>query len=51
MAEMGLPLLEADIPALGFYSDSFGAAIEDAGDYELVARELLGEPVEREVSA
>ena len=51
MAEMGLPLLEADIPALGFYSDSFGAAIADAGDYELVARELLGEPVEREVSA
>jgi chromosome partitioning protein len=51
MAEMGLPLLEADIPALGFYSDSFGAAIKDAGDYELVARELLGEPVEREVSA
>ena len=51
MAEMGLPLLEADIPALGFYSDSFGAAIEDVGDYELVARELLGEPVEREVSA
>lgn len=52
MAEMGLPLLEVDIPALGFYSDSFGAAIDDAGDYELVARELLGEPAEkREVSA
>jgi len=51
MAEMGLPLLEADIPALGFYSDSFGAAIKDAGDYELVVRELLGEPIEREISA
>ena len=52
MAEMGLPLLEADIPALGFYSDSFGAAIDDAGDYELVAQELLGEPAKkREVSA
>jgi chromosome partitioning protein len=51
MTEMGLPLLEADIPALGFYSDSFGASIEDVGDYELVARELLGEPAEREVSA
>ena len=51
MAEMGLPLLEADIPALGFYSDSFGSAIKDVGDYELVACELLGEPVEREVSA
>jgi chromosome partitioning protein len=52
MAEMGLPLLEADIPALGFYSDSFGAAIDDAGDYEMVAQELLGEPAEkREVSA
>jgi chromosome partitioning protein len=52
MSEMGLPLLEADIPALGFYSDSFGAAIDDAGDYELVAWELLGEPAEkREVPA
>jgi chromosome partitioning protein len=51
MAEMGLPLLEADIPALGFYSDSFGAAIENVGDYESVARELLGEPIAREVSA
>jgi hypothetical protein len=46
-----LPLLEADIPALWFYSDSFGATIENAGDYELVARELLGEPIQREVSA
>lgn len=51
MAGMGLPLLKADIPALGFYSDSFGAAIENVGDYELVARELLGDPIEREVSA
>jgi chromosome partitioning protein len=51
MAEMGLPLLEADIPALGFYSDSFGTVIADAGDYELVTRELLGEPTERKLSA
>lgn len=45
MREMDLPVMEADIPALGFYSDAFGAPLgDDLGDYEDVARELLGEP-------
>jgi chromosome partitioning protein len=43
MEEMELPLLAAEIPALSRYSDSFGRAIEDTGDYERVAEELLGE--------
>lgn len=43
MAEMELPLLEAEIPLLGRYSDSFGQPIRDLGEYEKVARELLGE--------
>lgn len=49
MREMELPVLETEVPFLGRYSDAFGAAIDDAGDYEMVARELLGEPVEQEV--
>lgn len=43
MDEMELPLLAAEIPALGRYSDAFGGAITDAGDYERVAEELLEE--------
>ena len=43
MADMELPLLEAEIPLLGRYSDSFGQPIRDLGEYEQVARELLGE--------
>jgi hypothetical protein len=43
MAEMELPLLAAEIPLLGRYSDSFGQPIRDLGEYEKVARELLGE--------
>ena len=45
MEEMELPILATEIPALGFYSGSFGSAIEDVGDYEGVVRELLGEEV------
>ena len=45
MGEMGLPVMEADIPFLALYSDAFGAPIEELGEYERVARELLGEPV------
>ncbi len=44
MGEMGLPVMEAEIPFLALYSDAFGAPIEDLGEYERVARELLGEP-------
>jgi len=43
MGDMELPLLATEIPALGRYSDAFGAAITDAGDYERVAEELLEE--------
>ena len=43
MTEMELPLLEAEIPLLGRYSDSFGQPIRELGEYEQVARELLGE--------
>jgi chromosome partitioning protein len=45
MREMELPLLATEIPALGFYSEAFGRAVGDVGDYESVARELLGEEV------
>src|SRR5215216_2729 len=45
MREMELPLLATEIPALGFYSEAFGRAVRDTGDYENVARELLGEEV------
>ncbi len=50
MREMGLPVLKTEVPFLGRYSDAFGAAIYDTGDYEMVTRELLSEPVEREVT-
>jgi chromosome partitioning protein len=45
MREMELPLLATEIPALRFYSEAFGRAVGDTGDYENVARELLGEEV------
>jgi chromosome partitioning protein len=45
MREMELPLLATEIPALTFYSAAFGRAVGDTGDYENVARELLGEEV------
>src|ERR671917_219979 len=45
MREMELPLLATEIPALGFYSEAFGRVVRDTGDYENVARELLGEEV------
>lgn len=45
MREMELPLLATEIPALRFYSEAFGRAVGEAGDYENVARELLGEEV------
>lgn len=43
MKEMELPLMRTEIPLLGRYSDAFGTVIDDVGDYELVAREILGE--------
>lgn len=44
MGEMGLPVLDIEIPQLSFYSDAFGEPFgEDLGEYERVARVLLGE--------
>lgn len=51
MGEMGLPVMEAEIPFLALYSDAFGAPVEDLGEYERVVRELLGEPLGKEVPA
>ena len=51
MGEMGLPVMGAEVPFLALYSDAFGAPIRDLGEYERVARELLGEPVGKGVRA
>ena len=42
MEALELPVLEAEIPFLGVYRSAFGETIDDAGDYERVAEELLG---------
>lgn len=44
MEAMGLTVMDAEIPFLALYSDAFGGPVEGLGDYEAVARELLGEP-------
>ncbi len=41
MESMGLPVLRTEIPHLSFYSEAFGAPIEDLAEYEAVAKELL----------
>lgn len=54
MVEMELPVLQTEVPLLGYYSDAFGYPLPaDLRDYELVAAELLGEPIKtgEEVSA
>ncbi len=46
MEGMGLPLLKAEVPQLGFYADAFGETLDgeaSLGEYERVASELLGE--------
>lgn len=43
MGQMGLSVLDAEIPQLSQYSDAFGERIQNVGDYEQVVRELLGE--------
>lgn len=49
MGEMDLPVMDVEIPQLSFYSDAFGEMPgENLGEYERVAKELLGEPVGRE---
>jgi len=41
MEEMGLPVLKSEVPHLSFYSEAFGAPLEDLAEYEDVAAELL----------
>ena len=44
MEAMGLPVMQTEVPQLGFYSDAFGEVVgEELGEYDRVARELLGE--------
>lgn len=44
MGQMNLPVMEVEIPQLSFYSDAFGEMPgENLGEYERVAKELLGE--------
>jgi chromosome partitioning protein len=41
MEEMGLPVMQTEIPQLSFYSEAFGEPIgQNLGEYELVAEEL-----------
>ena len=42
MESLDLPVLATEIPFLGFYRSAFGETIDDLGDYERVADELLG---------
>ena len=41
MEALELPVLATEIPFLGVYRSAFGEVMEDLGDYEAVAKELL----------
>lgn len=41
MEEMGLPVLSTEVPHLSFYSEAFGAPVEDLAEYQDVAAELM----------
>lgn len=41
MEGMGLPVLKTEIPQLSFYSEAFGAPVEDLAEYEAVIEELM----------
>ncbi len=41
MEDMGLPVLKTEIPQLSFYSEAFGAPVEDLAEYEAVIEELM----------
>ncbi|MBA3616925.1 MAG: ParA family protein [Rubrobacteraceae bacterium] len=44
MVGMGLPVMAAEVPQLGFFADAFGEVLDgDLREYERVAAELLGE--------
>lgn len=42
LAELGLPVLEAEIPLREGYAAAFGLSPEDLGEYEVALDELLG---------
>ncbi|MDP9481162.1 MAG: ParA family protein [Actinomycetota bacterium] len=42
MEALDLPVLQTEVPFLGFYRSAFGETIDELGDYEGVADELLG---------
>ena len=41
MEGMGLPVLKTEVPHLSFYSEAFGAPVDDLAEYQAVASELL----------
>ncbi len=41
MEGMGLPVLKTEVPHLSFYSEAFGAPVDDLAEYKAVASELL----------
>lgn len=41
MEALELPVMKTEIPFLGFYRGAFGETMDDLGDYEKVAEELL----------
>jgi hypothetical protein len=41
MDALELPVLHTEIPFLGVYRSAFGETIDELGDYEAVADELL----------
>ena len=41
MEELDLSVMRSEVPLLSFYADAFGTIVDDLGDYEDVATELL----------
>jgi chromosome partitioning protein len=41
MADLDLPVMRSEVPLLSFYAEAFGNVVEELGDYEVVANELL----------
>lgn len=41
MADLELPVMRSEVPLLSFYAEAFGHVVDELGDYESVADELL----------
>lgn len=41
MADLDLPVMRSEVPLLSFYAEAFGNVVDELGDYEIVADELL----------